>query len=110
MTTEERKLQIPVVVDSTGAKQDFGEVKSAAQDMAQAVQQAGAQASKGVDGIGAGAPVASQKVDAATRSIIGSIQRTTAVMEAGGRTTSKYYEALAAQRGVSVETLKPYLA
>ncbi len=40
--TEERKIQIPVVVDGTGAKQGFSEVKAAAQDMAQAVSQAGA--------------------------------------------------------------------
>lgn len=108
--TEERKIQIPVVVDGTGAKQGFSEVKAAAQDMAQAVSQAGVTASKGVDAIGAGAPAAAAKVDGATRSLIGSIQRTTAVMEAGGRTTAKYYEALAAQRGVSLEALKPYLA
>ncbi|NLZ12367.1 MAG: hypothetical protein GX086_13700, partial [Alcaligenaceae bacterium] len=30
-------------------------------------------------------------------------------MEAGGRTTSKYYEALAQQRGVDVSALRPYL-
>lgn len=107
--TEERKLQIPVEVDATGAKQGFSEVKAAAQDMAQAVGQAGAAAGKGIDGIGAGAPATTQKLDAASRSIIGSIQRTTAVMEAGGKTSAKYFEVLAQQRGVSPELLKPYL-
>ena len=48
---EERKLQIPVEVDATGAKQGFSEVKAAAQDMGQAVSQAGTTAAKGVDGI-----------------------------------------------------------
>ena len=109
MTTENRKVQLKAELDATGARQGFEEVKQGARDMAQAVGQAGAQASKGMDGIGTGANAGAQQVDRATRSIIGSIERTTAALNAGGKAGSEYYELLARQRGVSVDVLRPYL-
>jgi lambda family phage tail tape measure protein len=66
-------------------------------------------AGQGLKAVGDGADGASKKVDAATRSMINSIQRTTAALDAGGRSSSKYFEILASQRGVSTESLKPYL-
>lgn len=107
--TQNRKIQLATEVDTTGARQGFEEVKAGARDMAQAVGQAGQAAGKGVESIGAGADGSAQKLDRATKSIIGSIQRTTAVMEAGERGSSKFYEALAKQRGVSPDVLRPYL-
>ena len=109
MTTENRKVQLKAELDATGARQGFEEVKQGARDMAQAVGQAGAQASKGMDGIGTGANAGAQQVDRATRSIIGSIERATAALNAGGKAGSDYYELLARQRGVSVDALRPYL-
>ena len=58
---------------------------------------------------GQGGTEAAGKVDSATRSIIGSIQRTTAAQKAGEKGSASYYEALANQRGVSTDILKPYL-
>jgi len=108
MSDESRKIQIPVVVtDQT--KQGLESVKRGANEMADSVARAGEKASKGISGIGTGAPVASQRLDSATRSMIGSIQRTTAAMEAGTKSGTKYFEALAAQRGVSLDVLRPYL-
>jgi phage-related minor tail protein len=107
--TEERKVQLGVAVDATEAKHGLGEIKREAQSMAQTVAQAGNQAGKAVDSIGDGGSASAQKVDAATKSMIQSIQRTTAAMEAGSKTTGKYYEVLAAQRGIDVNALKPYL-
>ena len=72
--------------------------------------QAGIKAGKSLDGIGNGADASAQKLDKSTRSIISSIQRTTATMEAGGRGTKEYYEAIANQRGANTDALKPYLA
>lgn len=109
MTEETRKLQLAATVDAADAKKGFNEIKDGARDMAAAVRKSGEEAGKGVDGIGAGADVAAKKVDAATRSIIGSIQRATALQEAGTRGSTRYYEALAAQRGVPVDALRPYL-
>lgn len=107
--TEERKVQLGVSVDATDAKQGLNDIKTAAQSMAQSVAQSGAQAGKAVDGIGNGGAASANKVDAATKLMIQSIQRTTAVMEAGSKTSAKYFETLAAQRGVDVNALRPYL-
>lgn len=109
MPTDERNVQLGVTVDSSGAKQGFEQVKAVARDMAQAVSQAGQQAGRGIDGIGAGGDGAAQRVDRATKSIIASIQRTTAAMEAGSKTSSDYFRAIASQRGADVGALKPYL-
>lgn len=106
---QERKIQLSTAVDASGARAGFAEVKQGAQDMARAVGQAGQAAGSGMAAMGNGAAGAAQKHDGAARSIISSIQRTTAVMEAGERGSSRYYEALAAQRGVSVDVLKPYI-
>lgn len=106
--TESRKIQLETVVDNSGAKQGFESLKADARDMAQAVGQAGQQASKGLGGIGDGAAPAAQKIDAATRSIISSIQRATVTMQAGAKGSADYYEALASTRGIDVSQLKAY--
>ncbi|AGW94596.1 hypothetical protein N234_31610 [Ralstonia pickettii DTP0602] len=78
--------------------------------MAQAVVTEGSKAGRAVSSIGDGGQQSAQKTEAATRSMVQSIQRATAAMEAGSKSSSQYYEALANQRGVNVEALKPYLA
>jgi phage-related minor tail protein len=104
------KIQGEVTFDTTSADQALGNVEQRANRMAQNVGQAGEKAGKAVSGIGDGGQQSSQKVEAATRSMIQSIQRTTAAMEAGSKSSSQYYEALASQRGVSSDALRPYLA
>lgn len=110
MSTDNRKIQLETGVDTTGAKAGFQQIKEAGKDMAQSVAQSGQVAAKGLDGMGAGAGASAQKVDSATRSLIGSIQRTTAAMSAGSKSSGDYYRVLAEQRGVSTDALKPYLA
>lgn len=105
----DRKVQLEIGVDSAPAKQGFGEISASATQMAQTVNQAGQSASAGVSQIGDGSEGAAQKLDRSTRSIISSVQRTTAAMESGGRETARYYELLAQQRGANVDALKPYL-
>ena len=108
--TDTRKVQLASEMDATGAKSGFDQIKTGARDMAREVTQQSQAAGKAVDGIGDGAKGAADKVDRDTRSIIGSIQRTTAAMQAGERGSASYFEALAKQRGVSVDALRPYLA
>ena len=107
--TNSRKAQVESEFDSTGARKGIGEVKTAAVDMANAVAAAGDKAGKAVDGIGSGAGESAGKLDRATKSIIGSIERTTAAMKAGERGTANYFETLAGQRGANTDALKPYL-
>lgn len=109
MSTEDKKIQLGVEVDATAARGGFAEVKTAAKDMAQAVATAGQQGAKGLDGIGAGGDAAAGKVDKATRSMIQSVQRATAALQAGERGSASYFETLATQRGVSGDVLKPYI-
>lgn len=108
--SETRAVTLETAVDTTGARAGFQEITREAGAMAQAVARVSEQAETAVTGIGSGAPAAARNVDASQRSLINSIQRTTAAMEAGGRTSSAYYEALGRQRGVDPAALAPYLA
>ena len=64
---------------------------------------------KSLAGMGAGTANSAQKVEQATKSMIQSIQRTTAATEAGDKSSRAYQESLARIRGVDVAALKPYL-
>jgi tape measure domain-containing protein len=104
------KIQAVVAVDTTQAEGAFARVEQSAGKMASGVKKAGADAAKGLDGLGSGSGAASQKVERDTKSIIGSIQRLTAQYESGEKNSSKYFEAIAKQRGISTDALRPYLA
>ena len=111
---EETLQNVPVAVTAVSGdiieRRGFQQIKDSAKDMATSVQQSGEKASKGLGGIGAGVGDTTAKIDGVTRSIIGSVQRTTAALEAGGKANSDYFRLLAQQRGASVEALAPYLA
>jgi phage-related minor tail protein len=107
--TDTRKVQLAAELDASGVRRGVGQVTDAMRDMTQVVGQEGAKASKSIDGIGAGAGESAGRVDKAARSIIGSIERTTAAAKAGEKGTAAYFEQLGQQRGVSADTLKPYL-
>lgn len=109
MSTEDHKVQLVATVNTADAEQGFQRVKQGAADMGQAVGQAGEKAGAGLGKLGDAGTGAAAKLDGSTKSIIASIQRTTAAMEAGERGSTQYFESLAKQRGVSVDTLRPYL-
>lgn len=106
---DERKVVLKTEVDATGAKVGFDQVKQGARDMAASVEQAGKSAAKGMDALGESGSGAAKKVERDARSMIASIQRATAELEAGTKANNKYYEAIAAQRGINASVLKPYL-
>lgn len=103
------KAQLEISADASGVETGVNKAKRSLKDLGATASSAGKQASDGLEQIGKGGDTSAKRVDAATRNMIGSIQRTTAVLEAGSRSSSKYFETLAAQRGVDVGTLKPYL-
>lgn len=107
--TESRKIQLEAEMSTAGVKQGAQDIKATVSDMANAVSQEASRAGQAVGKIGDGGEQTSQKVDRTTKSMIQSIQRVTAQMEAGSRTSAKYYETLAQQRGVDVNALRPYL-
>jgi lambda family phage tail tape measure protein len=103
------KAQIAISADATGVEAGVAKAKRSLVDLGTSAASAGKKASDGVEPIGTGTEKASAKVDRATRNIIGSIERTTAALAAGGRNTAQYYEQIAQQRGVSADVLRPYL-
>lgn len=107
--SDNRKAQLGFAVDGSEVKPGLEQIKRDVRDMAHDVAKSGQDAAKGISAIGDSAPAAAQKVDGATRSMIQSIQRTTAAHEAGERGTARFYESLAKQRGVSADMLRPYL-
>ena len=103
------KTQIVVGADSSGVATGLEAGKRSLKDFAQQATSAGKDAGKGIASIGEGGDAAARKVEIATKSMIGSIQRTTAATEAGDKSTRQYQESLARMRGVDVNALKPYL-
>ena len=101
---------IAVGVDSTAAESGFAKIGAAGTRTGKSLDNLSGKAGKGFGDIGSAGDASSKKVESATRSMIGSIQRTIATLESGSKSSAKYYETLASQRGVSVDVLKPYLA
>ncbi len=108
--TDSRKAQLEIDVNSTPSEKGFERIERAADKTARSVASSASVAAKGIDGIGNGATTGAKKIDNATKSIISSVQRATAVIEAGEKGTTKYFESIAAQRGANIDVLKPYLA
>jgi hypothetical protein len=108
--TEERKVQLGVAVDASGAKEGFEQVKADARAMAQVVGQAGQTAGKGIDAIGEGAK---RNADSFTREegrIRASIQRATLDLKTLGKSASEKLEAKIELQGLDAAKFAPYLA
>ncbi len=100
---------IELSVDSTGVETGLARAETAVTRTGRTIQTFGTNGAAAIDSVGTGANGTATRVEAATRSMIGNIQRTTATMEAGSRTSRAYFEALASQRGVNRDALRPYL-
>lgn len=105
----DRNIKVGVEVDASDADQGLDKLANKAQSTSKIIKKAGEDAGQGFSKVGEGSEQASEKIDRTSKSIIQSIQRTTVALESGGRTTAKYYETIANQRGVSVDALRPYL-
>lgn len=103
------KAQLEIAADASGVEAGVTTAKRSLAGLGQAAADAGKQAAAGLDGIGQGGDASAKRVEQATKSIIGSIQRTTALVEAGKKSNAEYFRSLAEQRGVDPATLKPYL-
>ena len=97
--------QINVGMNVDGVVSGTEKAKRSLKTLGEAARESG----KSVEGMGDGGGKAADKVEAATRNMIGSIQRQTAALEAGDKSSRKYQESLAKMRGVDVSALKPYL-
>lgn len=102
--------QMSFTADTSGVEAGVGRTKRSLADLGVTAVTEGKKAAAGIENIGKGSDQAAAKVETNTRSLINSIQRATAAAEAGSKSGSEFYAALANQRGVSTEVLKPYLA
>lgn len=132
--SEERKVNLVFAAENQ-TKGTLNEIKQDVAGTAAGIEQSGKKAAKGIEGLGEAVKKAGQdsadglkkvsdgfkgageqskqaeeQVSQAARSLIQSIQRTTAAAEAGEKGTSKYFEALAKQRGIGGDVLEPYIA
>ncbi len=110
MTGQNQGVILEASVNTSQTREGFAEIGQQAGAMAASVARNSQQAAAAVNNIGGGASRSAAQVEAAQRTLISSIQRTTTAMEAGGRTSARYYELLASQRGVDPAVLAPYLA
>jgi phage-related minor tail protein len=118
MATENKKVELQSGFDASGVKTGVNEAKEAIGDLARSAEQLGERASKGLEKIGAGAQsgatdteTAAKRVDAATKNIISSIQRATALKTPGAeKGGASFFEALADVRGADKNALAPYIA
>lgn len=106
---QDLKAQLELSADAAGVETGVGRAKRSLADLGATAVAAGKQASEGIEQIGEGGAAAATQVDRATKNLIGSIQRTTAALEAGSRSSSEYFAVLANQRGINPDLLKPYL-
>lgn len=109
MSDDQRPVIIKPTVDATGVAAGAEDVQRQMRSMAQAVAAEGQKAGAGVAAIGKGAENASDKTEAETRRMIAALQRANAAAEAGGRGTAAYYEAIARQRNLPLDQLRPYI-
>lgn len=107
--SEDRKVNLVFAAENQ-TKGTLQEIKQDVANTATSIEQSGKKAAQGIEAIGDGGEKAASKLDGSTRSIIGSIQRTTATIEAGEKGSAKYFETLAKQRGIGGDVLEPYLA
>ncbi|MFM9926895.1 phage tail length tape measure family protein [Variovorax sp. H27-G14] len=90
MATEDRKVQLGVVVDASDAKAGFNEIKDGAKDMAQAVTKAGKDAGQGLSGIGEGVGPAVEKLTRGQSALLEQIKRTSIGVTEGKAALTEY--------------------
>lgn len=108
MTDTTRKSNLEFGVRNN-TKAGLSEIKQDVKAVGDEAAQAGTKAGTAFDGMGKSSQTAASSIDRSTRSIIGSLEREMAAMQAGGKGTAAYYETIAKQRGADMAALGPYL-
>ena len=108
--SEQLSATIEVGLDGSKVQEGVAPITRTLENLGKTARKAGLDGGDGISKIGEGGAASAAKVEASTRNMIGSIQRTTAALEAGAKSGSEYFEALAKQRGVDPAVLRPYLA
>lgn len=100
---------IVVKADVTGVESGMQRAKRSVEDLGNAAEQAGRKTDLGLNGVGKGGDAAARNLERATRSIEQQIQRQIVAMQSGSKESASYWEAIANQRGVNTNALRPLL-
>lgn len=109
MANNDLQSNIVMGADVAGVESGMARAKRAVEDVGSTVERTGRRAEEGLSGIGRGGDNAARTVERATRSLEQQIQRQIVSMQAGSRESREYWEAIANQRGVNSQTLRPLL-
>lgn len=109
MSDQIGSASIGLSVDSSGVDAGLARIDANVQQAGRSLQSLGQRGAQAVDQLSSASTTSASRVEASTRSIANSIQRTTALTQAGERGTRAYFEALANQRGANLDVLRPYL-
>lgn len=109
MENEIGVARVGVEVDSSRAEGGLTRIEAAVTRTGRTIRNFGAQGADALDGVGAGGAGAATRLDGAARSIVASIERTTAALNAGKKGTAEYFEEMARLRGVSLDSITPSL-
>ncbi|SFB74024.1 tape measure domain-containing protein [Polaromonas sp. OV174] len=101
--------EIKIGADASGVEAGVSVAKRSLKDLGESAKKAGKDAADGIGSIGAGGDKAAKDVERAAKNIQGQLQRAVASFEAGEKGSRQFYESLARQRGVDVNSLKPLL-
>lgn len=107
---------VTIGAEVSGLKSGVEEAKVSLRSLAETAERAGRRGADGLDKIGQGAGDSAKEVERANKrrersyaSLENAIKRDIAAMQAGGKASRAYYEALAGQRGLDKARLTPLL-
>jgi hypothetical protein len=106
---EELDMQIKITADPAGVEAGVTRAKRSLASLSQSADQTGEQGARGLGKLGGGGDALAQGLDRTTRSMVTSLQRQIAAIQAGGTANRQYQESLARLRGADIPTLKPFL-
>lgn len=106
---DDLNTEIKIGADASGVEAGVGRAKRSLASLGDSAKKAGKDAGDGIASMGAGGDKAAKDVERATKNIQGQLQRAIASFEAGEKGSRKFYESIARQRGVDVNTIKPLL-
>lgn len=107
--SDDLNTEIKIGADASGVEAGVGRAKRSLASLGDSAKKAGKDAGDGIASMGAGGDKAAKDVERATKNIQGQLQRAIAAFDAGEKGSRKFYESIARQRGVDVNTIKPLL-
>jgi phage-related minor tail protein len=100
---------VAVTGDASGLSATMAEVTQQTGKAKKSIEDLGRGASQSLSKAASDGDQANRKLERSTQNLVGQIERQIAVTQAGAKGTAEYYQAIAQQRGVDPNQLKPYL-